>query len=1098
MSHLARRAITRLAALLPCVLLTFAASASADQAHPMRFSHLTIDDGLSQSNVVAIHQDSAGFMWFGTENGLDRYDGYEFTHYRRERGTPGALANDYIFAIEEDSNGDLWIATNGGGLARWNRGSDSFDTWRHVPDSSTGPSSNVIRSLMVDPSGEIWIGTQGAGVDRFDPTTGQFTNIPLSAFGESASGTVFALHRSASGNVWVGGDFGVATVAAADGSVRFHGYAGSKPNFGVRAIVAAEAGAVWVGVKGEGLVKLSPEGRELATFASVEGNPHTLTDNGVSSVLIDQDGRLWVGADDGLNLVDSTTGLVTRYVSQRTDPSSLGSDDISTLFQDRTGLLWVGTRTRGLSVWNPVTWSYGFDNGSDLVADEARQPNVTAFVEDADGQLWIGTFGDGLNRVDRASGEVTRYRADDALSDDRVMSLMRDSTNRIWVGTMTRGIDIVEPGKGVVASFSNDPDDVSSLSANGIMALFEDSLGQVWIGTYGGGISRYDRASDAFTRFSANPEDSNSLSSNRVTSFAEDRFGRIWIGTDSGGLNLYDPETQRFHAFRHDPLDPTTLAADTIYTVNIDANGVVWVGTQGGGLDRVVADDVAPADIQFQNVSAADGLPNNVIYSAIPDAHGSLWLSSNFGLSRYWPATGDVRTLHRRDGLQSEEFNFGAWYRSDSGELFFGGHNGFNAFVPEEVRSNDVAPLIALTGFFGSGGKVKSDLPGDLSEGIDIDWNQDSIAFEFAALDFAAPELNQYQYKLEGFDESWIDLGTLRRVTYTDLDAGNFLLRVRAANSEGVWNDAGFALPVSVAAAPWATWWARLAYVSLLLNVAFGLWAAHRRRIRREEEYSQQLEQEVKARTEKLVEFNDELRSLNKALQESSLSDPLTGLRNRRFVFEEVGRQFDQGRRARNEAAGGDRREDAADLVFMMIDLDNFKPINDTYGHAAGDELLLELRDVLLSTCRRQEHVIRWGGDEFVIIAQQTRPDEAEALAERIRSTIAERNFTLSDGQIVRTTCSIGFAGYPMFRASQDESTLDHIINIADGLMYEAKKSRNAWVGMMGPNDARSSKELADEDISSTSMLFRVRRAGKLTVYDGALADDRRDRKAGA
>lgn len=1098
MSLLKRSAKSLIAAVTLGALAFPLTGVASDAAHPMRFNHLTIDDGLSQSNVVTVHQDSAGFMWFGTENGLNRYDGYEFTHYLRERGNPEALASDYIFDIEEDANGNLWIATNGGGLSLWERKSDSFSTWQYEAGEPEGLSANVVRSLMIDEAGTVWIGTQDAGIDRYDPASGEFTHIALADIDANATGTVYALYEAESGAVWIGGDFGVATVAPDGDTVRFHGYSGKSANMGVRDIVAAGAGAVWVAVKGEGLVKLSAEGRPLMTVGSEADDPATLTDANLSAVFVDDDGRLWAGADRGLNLIDADSGKVTRYTSRQSDMTSLGSNDISTLFQDRAGLLWVGTRTRGLSVWNPVSWSYGFDDGSDLVADENRQPNVTSFVEDADGQLWIGTFGDGLNRVDRETGDVTRFRAGNALSDDRVMTLMKDRNDRIWVGTMMRGVDVLDASGESVASYRNDPSDANSLAANGIMALYEDSLGQVWVGTYGGGISRFDPASERFTRFAADAADPQTLSSNRVTSFAEDRAGRMWIGTDAGGLNLYDPATQRFHHFRHDPADPATLAADTVYAITVDEHGAVWIGTQGGGLDRVLGSSESPTDIRFENVSAANGLQNNVVYSIVPDGSGSLWLSTNFGLARYWPETGEVRTLHRRDGLQSEEFNFGAWYRSESGEMFFGGHNGFNAFVPEEVASNEVAPLIALTGYFGSGGKIKSDLPGDLADGIDIDWQQSAIAFEFAALDFAAPELNQYQYRLEGFDRNWIDLGSLRRVTYTDLDAGNYLLRVRAANSEGVWNEAGFSMPVRVAAAPWATWWAYLAYVSMAVNIAVALWLGHRRRLRREEEYSQQLEQEVKARTEKLTEFNDELRTLNKALQESSLSDPLTGLRNRRFVFEEVARQFEQGRRTRDETQAGERRDDAADLVFMMIDLDNFKPINDSYGHAAGDELLLELRDVLLSTCRRQEHVIRWGGDEFVVIAQNTRPDEAEALAERIRSTIAERNFSLSDGQIVRTTCSIGFAGYPLFRASGDESTMDNIINIADGLMYEAKKTRNAWVGMMGPNEARSSVDMADQDLPSTSMLFRARRAGNLTVYDGALADDDREVKAGA
>ena len=270
----------------------------------------------------------------------------------------------------------------------------------------------------------------------------------------------------------------------------------------------------------------------------------------------------------------------------------------------------------------------------------------------------------------------------------------------------------------------------------------------------------------------------------------------------------------------------------------------------------------------------------------------------------------------------------------------------------------------------------------------------------------------------------------------------------------------------------------------MIVQAGLFLWFAHNRKIRREEEYSARLEQEVDARTEQLMDRNQQLKVLNRALQESSLSDPLTGLRNRRFVFEEVSRDLDVVRRRLSNEHQGIDTSDAVDLVFMMIDLDNFKPINDTYGHAAGDQMLLQVRDALLKTCRRSDFVIRWGGDEFLVIAKQAQPMESEALAERIRTTIAETSFSVGEGQMVRTTCSIGFAAFPLFRANIDDSSLDQIICLADGLMYEAKKERNAWAGMFGPSEASTSYVVEDGSLEPTSLLFRAKRAGKLSLHE--------------
>jgi diguanylate cyclase (GGDEF)-like protein len=323
-----------------------------------------------------------------------------------------------------------------------------------------------------------------------------------------------------------------------------------------------------------------------------------------------------------------------------------------------------------------------------------------------------------------------------------------------------------------------------------------------------------------------------------------------------------------------------------------------------------------------------------------------------------------------------------------------------------------------------------------------------------------------------------------RRVTYTDLDDGHYLLRVKAANSEGVSNEAGYAIPVSVSAAPWDTWWAYIGYAALAVQLAAFLWLGHRRKIQRKEKYSRRLEHEVNVRTGEVLEKNEELRHMNRALQESSLSDPLTGLRNRRFVIDEVSRDLETIRRKIEDERDGASSEDTTDLVFMMIDMDNFKPINDTYGHAAGDQVLLEFRDLLLNICRRSDHVIRWGGDEFVVISKQARSGEPEAMAERIRATVAAHDFTLSDGQIVRTTCSIGFAAYPLFRNRADESSVDQIINLADNLMYEAKRKRDAWVGMMGPSNAATSFDFDHESIEPTSLLFRARHTGNLVRHE--------------
>ena len=1080
--------------LLCTLLLSTSPAVAGDAGHrPMRFDQLTLDDGLSQSNVLSIWQDSRGLMWFGTENGLNSYNGYEFRRFTRERGNPLALGSDFIYDIAEDADGNLWLGTNGGGLAMMNRSTSQFTSFRHDPDDPNSISSNVVRALLLDTDGIVWLGTRGAGLDRFDPQSGMFTHY---RFGSDAPHTknpndIYTIYKDSGGTLWLGSNRGLGRLDPESGELVSYLHNADDEtaisDHRVRAILEDGDAHLWVGTYGGGLNRFDMESGTFERFQNRADDPSSIASDRVTTIFRDSDGRLWVGTAGGLNLFDDLSGSFTHYRNDATDASSLADNSVTSVFQDRGGILWVGTQNRGLSKWNPQTWLYGFEKAREISADGETPPNVTSFVEDTTGTLWVGTYGDGLNAMDRASGELTRYRHDPAavnsISDNRVMSLMRDNEGMIWIGTMTGGVNRLNPETGAIDVFRHDAEDPHSLSANGIMAMYQDSGGLIWVGTFGGGVSRLDPESGLFTRFLADASSPVALSSNRITSFVEDLHGNIWIGTDAGGLNLFDPAASTFTQFLHDPDDPQSLSANTVYALNVDASGTVWVGTQGGGLDRVMGDASKPAQILFRNISQDDGLANNVVYGIQFDDSGGLWLSTNYGISRLDPKTGDIRNMHRSDGLQSEEFNFGAHYRSDSGELFFGGHNGFNAFDPAALQTNSAIPSIMLTGFYNGNELVKSDLPLDEETGIEITYKDDRVSFEFAALDYASPARNRYMYKLEGFDTHWLDLGNRRRVTYTDLGDGQYLLRVKAANSNGRWNEVGLSIPVRVSPAPWDTWWAYLGYVAMFVQLIVVLWLGHRRKIRREEEYSRRLRREVDKRTDQLLDRNKQLNTLNQSLQETSLSDPLTGLRNRRFVFEEISRDLEViKRKAREEAEGIDPRK-SADLVFMMIDVDNFKPINDTYGHAVGDRVLLQLRDVLLGTCRKSDFVIRWGGDEFVIIAKQANPGESEALAERIRTQIAEHKFDLGDGQEVRTTCSIGFAAYPLFRAQADDASLDQILGLADDLMYEAKRKRNAWAGMLGPSEAATSANFDLDSVEPTSLLFRARRAGKLTTF---------------
>jgi diguanylate cyclase (GGDEF)-like protein len=467
-------------------------------------------------------------------------------------------------------------------------------------------------------------------------------------------------------------------------------------------------------------------------------------------------------------------------------------------------------------------------------------------------------------------------------------------------------------------------------------------------------------------------------------------------------------------------------------------------------LDQISARSLSDNGTRILEITTPPTLNGTAVYGIHSDKDGILWISSSQGLASLNPVTGVTRIYHESQGIQGEEFNFGSSYASRNGMLYFGGANGFNRFNPADLELNTVPPPLVLTSLSIINEPVASDQPYELISELDLGYRDHVVTFVFSALDFTAPEENRYSYMLEGFDQTWVDAGNERRITYTNLDGGEYVLKVRAANSDGVWNTAGIEMPLSVAHPPWQTWWAYLLYVTLVVSASLAAWRGQQKKLQREFEYSRRLEDEVEQRTEELNSRNRDLKLVNTKLLEASTTDPLTGLRNRRYLFQQIGRDVDLVLRHYRDGTETMRPGGNNDLLFLMVDLDNFKPVNDNCGHEAGDRLLLQIRDVLLEACRKSDDVIRWGGDEFLIIARETNREFAAHLAERLRASLSDRVFTVGEGQVARITTSIGYASYPFLKDRPDLFTWEEVLGVADAAMYEAKEKRNTWIGIEG------------------------------------------------
>jgi signal transduction histidine kinase/ligand-binding sensor domain-containing protein/CheY-like chemotaxis protein/HPt (histidine-containing phosphotransfer) domain-containing protein len=840
---------------------------------PMVFRHLTVDEGLAQNSVMALQQDARGFLWIATQNGLDRYDGYNIRHFTHQRGVDNTLPSNFIWDIHEDRHGDLWMAIKDGGVARLNTATETFRSYRHSSGNPRSISSDDARQLFIDREDQIWIATVGGGISILDPRTGEAQRLRHDPSNPASlnSDLVSAVTQDKQGRIWVGTDAGLDLwVPAVKGFKHFTHRAGDEHSLSANSIATLyvdRAGTLWVGTYLGGLNRFDGEESGFTAYTMKEADPTGLSNNEVRAILEDDGGRFWVGSGHGLNLLDRKTGTFTRFVHDKTDPQSLRDDFVISLFQDRGGLLWVGTVNGGVSRWNPRSWLFGHTNPT---WTEGAYP--IAFADDAEGRIWVGTQGAGLFRYDPLSGEARTAEAifgrPGIVPDRRVMALLEDSAGDLWVGTMEAGLVRISPTGGVTRfhAESRGADDSHALGASGIMTLHQASDGRIWAGTFRGGLAVIDPRTNRIQRVATDVKNGLGAANPPATSIAEDREGVVWVGTDGGGLLALRLDGSLLAAWHHDEANLHSIASDTVYSIEVDAKGCIWVGTDSGGLDQLVGSVSAPGSIYFQNRSSDWHLPDNTVYGIRSDARGALWLSGNRGLIRYKPDSGEIRQFHRDQGLQGEEFNFGAHFRLRDGRLIFAGSNGFNLFRPELIDDmHGAPPAVVLTSVELRGQPMATDVPFHVLPKLTVGYRDDLATFEFAALDFAMPELNRFEYRLRGFDDRWVPASSGHRATFTNLDAGEYELEVRAATADAPWSTSGLKLPVSVRPAPWRS---IPAYFIYALVAALLLWAyasSQARRLRRAAAEAQKLEAEVGVRTAELTAANLELARATRA-----------------------------------------------------------------------------------------------------------------------------------------------------------------------------------------------------------------------------------------
>jgi len=783
-------------------------------AQQYNFSHLSIREGLSQSTVLAMHQDRSGLLWFGTNDGLNRYDGYEIRIFKRDRLDPTSVSDNWITALAEDEAGTLWVGTFGPGLCRLNPNGYSFTQIDLGGNARSGLSQNTVTAIAEVEPGILWLGTEGSGIITFQVETGSLGSlVHLSEDPSSLGGNyIKAIQRDASGTIWVASqDGGLSSYDSKKKVFRTYRHDPNNRNSLISnkssALLIDSQNHIWIGSEDAGMDRLDPKTDQFTHYSPM------LRTRPINALWEDQEGNIWVGTEgDGLNLYIRKTGYFVSLQPDPYDQTSINDPVIKTLLQDRSGILWVGTYGNGLNKLNLNIRGILQIHNHPKVPHSLASGLVTSFAEDPEGRLWIGTRTNGLNYFQEESGH-SRYAGKDKLASDRVNHLLVDRSGTLWVATI-QGLDRMISHNDGFQHYQNSTADTTSLGHNYVQYLFEDGQDRFWVGTYGAGLDLLDRDTGTFQHFAYDVKNPESLSNNQVNAIAEDRDGTLWVATELG-LNAMS-ELGSFRKFVHEPDNPTGLGHNSVMCLHVRNGGALWIGTYGAGLARLESSTGV-----FRHYTERDGLANDSIYGILEDADGFLWISTNGGLSRFDPTTKTFRNFGTGSGLRHIEFNRNAFFRDSRGDLLFG-EQGYTRITPDQLNLDQEAPEITLTSLRKYNQDYASDVPLSRLSELTLAANDRMVSFGFAVMDYANPAKNRFTYKLDGLMEEWIDLNPgAHTISFTNLSSGSYTLLVKGATPTSEWNEEGIRLPITVLAPWWRSNLAWVAYFFLLFLFIF-------------------------------------------------------------------------------------------------------------------------------------------------------------------------------------------------------------------------------------------------------------------------------------
>lgn len=815
------------------------------QTQKPKFEHLTIEQGLSHNFVMYMMQDRKGYLWFGTGNGLDKYDGYRFTNYKFDPHDSTSVPKNQVFMMWEDNEGMIWVGTSEG-TCRFDPRAGKFT---RLEKSADNPHAfKYAQSFNEDAEGNLWVGGSFAGeLRQIDRKTGKFsaTNYaamlrPLSDSSPKNTNNLHVTFQDKQGTLWVGSPSGLHRVkltpqgGGKPSKVSFTHYRHDPSDLNtlggnrVTGIYEDHRGILWIMTLEGVLNAFDPKSGKFTRFEPDPKNPLQIFGLLSTGITEDLEGNLWIGTFNGLYKLDKERKVFTSYIHDATDPGSIINNAIFSLLVDKSGILWVATMG-GVDKLDPHKKPFGLYRHDPSNPHSLSHNSVAAIGEDKKGVVWVGTRGGGLNALDKRTGAFTHYRHDPkdggSLRSDTASAILEDRDGNLWIGN-GEALSLFDRNKKTFIHHPLNHPFLHNPAASPIYTIYEDRQGIFWLGTDNGIIS-FDRKTGKTISYPYDPNKPDRISDYWALAILEDSKGNLWIGPGSQALTRFDRKTGKFTHYKHDSRKPGSISSNTIPAIYEDSKGNLWFGTGEGGLCRF---DYATET--FTTYTEKHGLAGNAVFSILEDNAGNLWLGTNNGLSKFSPAKQTFTNYDADDGLQSKLFTAiyteAAASKGKDGTLYFGGINGFNAFNPADIHPNRYVPPVIITQFK----LFDKTIPGKgEAKDIELDYDQNFFSFEFAALNYTNSHKNQYAYQLEGVDKEWIYSGSRRLASYTDIGPGTYVFRVKGSNNDGIWNEQGTSVQIIIHPPFWRTWWAYTLYGLLFIAAVL---LARREIVRRE------------------------------------------------------------------------------------------------------------------------------------------------------------------------------------------------------------------------------------------------------------------------